>query len=535
MAKLQKIGLRLIAVAGAAIFLALTLYAWRYTMRIGLHSEALEDGKDSLLRNFLMLLLAVEIVFRLNTWKMYLTAGRIHALAVGAAVLVTVIGFKFVTDVHGMTECDQLHVYMAAEDIARGTGERFASGDDYFYCSPHQLGLAAIYAFLMKLTGVYSGDLLRVIHAICAGLAVYMGFRIIRELTDDRRVEILYLLGMLSFIPLYLYVLFVYGETIGVCGAFCAIWLFLKLNEEASSKNLWYLIPLALCMAVTYMARKGLMVLWVAMLIVEVLHCMRVRKVMPVLGLAGILAVMLVSQSLMIDLAEKRMDADFGEGVSLVSWIAMGMQEHENPQLPPGSYNGYHVEVYRAAGYDVNAAAEISGQYIAGRLEEWKENPGDFVRFYKMKILSQWNEPTYGAFIMTGLMDEPEKWVTELYYGDARQGWNKWLDAFQGMTWLLVSGYFICLLSGGAKDEVCAARESVKYLLGLILIGGFCFSVIWETKSRYIYPYAVLAIPCAAISLVYQYDRLPDVLKNMRKKTKRFWKKRGGEDHVQIK
>lgn len=547
MAKLQRAGQQLIAVVGAGIFLVLTIYSWRYTMCIGLHSEALGDVKDSLLRNLLLLLLAVEIVFRLNTWKKYLTAGRIHALAIGAAMFVTLVGFRFVADVHGMTECDQLHVYMAAEDIAHGTGERFVAGDDYFYCSPHQLGLAAVYAFFMKLTGMYNEDLLRCIHALCAGLAVYMGFRVVRELADDRRAEILFLLGMVSFLPLYLYVLFVYGETIGVCGALCAVWFYLKLHNSAPKRNLWYLIPLALCMAMTYMARKGLLIVWIAMAIVELFYCMRERKVLLLLGLAGVLAVTLSCQSLMIHVSEKRMGADFGKGVSLVSWLAMGMQEHENPDLPPGSYNGYHVEVYRSVGYDVEAASEISRQYIVGRFEEWRENPRDFIRFYKRKVLSQWNEPTYGAFLMTGLMNEPEEWVTETYYGETRQGWNKWLDAFQGVSWLLVFGYFVYLLAGGAEGKVRAddkAKADIKagadkgparYLLGLILIGGFCFSVIWETKSRYIYPYAVLAIPCAAISLVYYYDHLPGVLKDVSDKIKSLGKKSGGENHVQIK
>jgi hypothetical protein len=183
----------------------------------------------------------------------------------------------------------------------------------------------------------------------------------------------------------------------------------------------------------------------------------------------------------------------------------MGMQDYPNGSLPPGSYNGYHVKVYREADYDVEAASAVSRQYIEERIAQWREDPGDAIRFYKLKILSQWNEPTYGAFLMTGLMDEPKDWIQELYYGDERTGWNRWLDAFQGVTYLLLFGFFICLLSGRAKPE--------QYLMGLILIGGFCFSVIWETKSRYIYPYSVMAIPCAAVSLVYYYDRLPELLR----------------------
>ena len=48
----------------------------------------------------------------------------------------------------------------------------------------------------------------------------------------------------------------------------------------------------------------------------------------------------------------------------------------------------------------------------------------------------------------------------------------------------------------------------MEYLPGVILIGEFCFSMIWEANSRYVYPYAVLMIPFAACSLAYAGDLL---------------------------
>lgn len=515
MAKLQKTGVQLIAFAGGILFLFLTVYSWRYTMQISVYSEVLTDSADSFIGKVLLLLLAAEIVFRLGTWKKYLTAQRIHWLSVCAAFVTVLIGLKLVADAHGVTECDQLHLYMASEDICV-YGDRFVSGDDYFYCFPNQLGLAGIYAVLLQTAGRCSEDVLRVVHALCAGIIVYMGFRIVRELSDDRRAEILYLCGMVSYLPLYLYILFVYGETLGLCAAFCAVWFFLRANRCETEKKWFYWIAVGISMTITYMARQGLLVVGIAMLIVQFFQCLRERRVIPLLCMTGILIMAMGIQSLGIAVSQKRMGADFGDGIPVLSWIAMGMQENETSGLAPGSYNGYLVDTYREAGYDAQAAADMSRQYIAERLENWSQSPRDMLLFYKMKILSQWNEPTYGSFIMTGLMDDPQAWVEDLYHGDSRMRWCDWLNAFQGVIYLMVLGGFLRLLPGREAPE--------QYLPGLILIGGFCFSVLWEAKGRYIYPYSVLAIPFAAMSLVYYYDKLPGILRNCRSKIRSKYK-----------
>lgn len=521
MEKLQRMGKRIIAVIGSMLFLALTFYSWRYTLQSSVPLETLSDSADSPLGKLLLLLLAVEIVFRLGSWRQYLTAGRTHVIAVCAAVVTVLIGLKFVFATHGVVISDSLHLYMAAQEICTGEAD-FVICDDYFYCYPNQLGLAGMYAVLLRLTGIFHADMFRVIHALCAGLTVYMGFRIVRELSDDRRAEVLYLCGIVSYIPLYLYVLFIYGETIGVCAAFCTVWLFIRANR-CKTEWVWvYWVSMGIAMAVTYMARQGLIVVGIAMLIVQLLRFLRSRKLVPLLGMAGVLVVALGMQSLVMWLSQQRLGTDFGRGIPSVSWIAMGMQENTYYDFPQGSYNGYIVDVYRETDYDAEAAAQKAKAYIAERFEEWSRDPADLVQFYKRKILGQWNEPTYSGFIMTRLMEEPKPWVEDLYFGDAQVKWCVWLNAFQGVIYLLILGRFLWLLSGRAEPE--------QYLLGLILIGGFCFSVLWEAKSRYIYPYSVLAIPCAAMSLTYYYDMAPRWLKRAWVKIKNRFRKEEREN-----
>jgi len=490
---------KFIAAVGTVLFLILTIYAWRYTMKVDLYSEGLADVKDTAWRGALLFLIAVELVCRLGTWKKYLTPKRVHILAVIVSVGVAVISCKLVMDAHSVTGTDQLHLYMVAEDIESGSGERFASGYDYFFCFPNQLGMGGIYAAVMHIAG-HSQDVLRYLQSFCAGLTAYLGFLITRQLSDDRRAEIMYLLGMSCFLPLYLYTMFVYGETIGVCAMFACVWTFLRAQEAQGRRRYVYWAVLALGMIIMYSARQGLIVVGIAMLMVQILIWLNGGEKKALFLMACALLLMIVGQKAIIKLSESRMDADFGKGAPAVSWIAMGMQVHENEDLPPGYYNGYQVQVFKDAGLDTDKAAEISRAYIRERLTYWGGHPGEMLRFYKGKILGQWNEPTYHAFIMTNLMEEPEDWIYDLYWGDVRRDWDQYLNAFQSVVYLLVFASFVLLFMGKRKPQ--------EYLLGLILLGGFFFSVIWETKSRYIYPYSVVMIPCAVISLAAWCDRI---------------------------
>lgn len=93
------------------------------------------------------------------------------------------------------------------------------SQGQYFSIYSFQLGLANIYAFFCRIRGEYDFRTIQYLHAECIGLTVLFGFLLSRELFNDWGIECLYLFYSISFVPIYLYSLYIYGETIGVLGA----------------------------------------------------------------------------------------------------------------------------------------------------------------------------------------------------------------------------------------------------------------------------------------------------------------------------
>lgn len=61
----------------------------------------------------------------------------------------------------------------------------------------------------------------------------------------------------------------------------------------------------------------------------------------------------------------------------------------------------------------------------------------------------------------------------------------------------------------------------LRQLLALAVIGGFCFSLLWEAKTRYILPYYLFMFPCAAVGYEELLKKIcsywPRMLKNKKR------------------
>lgn len=495
MEKLQRIGLGIIAGIGTVIFLFLTFTGWRYTINMSIENESLSMAVDSGWKQLLFLAGALLLAAVLYLRGGHLKKSTVHGLAVILSAAVTAALFLLIRDAHAYAISDQGQIYLAAVEMLSGNETTILSGGGYFEVYPFQIGLAWIYSWIFRITGSSSFEVLQMVQAVCTGLTVYAGFRITRELFASTRAECIYLVCVLGCLPMYLYTLFIYGETFGICSVLYGIWFFLRANREGTGGRtavIFWLLA-AVVMTLACIVRSALIIVWIAMFIIQVLAVLKDRKVL-LLAMAGIsLLFILGGQRLLITAVQSGTGARLDGGMPVSLWIAMGLQENDLDDNRPGSYNGYSLALFEECEYDREQSNDYALREIRRRLQELWEEPEDMLAFFKLKLLNQWIEPTYGSFTMTHYMSEPEEWVEEIYFGDTGGRLKGFLNLYQNLVWLAVLGYFLKLLRG--------KERTVCWLPGLILIGGFLFSVIWEAKSRYILPYAVIALPYVAGSL----------------------------------
>lgn len=55
----------------------------------------------------------------------------------------------------------------------------------------------------------------------------------------------------------------------------------------------------------------------------------------------------------------------------------------------------------------------------------------------------------------------------------------------------------------GAIGSLIKKKRLEDYLIPVVLVGGFLFSLLWEAKPRYVYPYFVILLPYATVGIAY--------------------------------
>lgn len=497
MEKTIRILTKIMAVIGMAAMLFLILYSWRYTKRL-YYSEAILDENDSILWNLFSLVIAICAVAVLCWVADRLSKKTLLVIAICCMGFVAAFGGYLAWSADIYTVADQLQVYVAARAFATGDLE-WLNGYEYFRVYPFQFGLVEIYSLILRATGTegYLGIVLT--QAIATGIAVFGGFCITREIFDSKKVELIYLGLALTFLPIYHYAMFVYGEAFGVCFMTWGIYFFLRANRENYRRKDWLISMLfsVLFMTMAYVVRSSVLIAWVALTILQILICMKRKKTLPILGVVVMILAMNLGQSAAIKIAGNKIGQEYEAGCPSIMWIAMGMMEEEDGNLAgPGSANDFNRLTFINCNFDADAASAIAKDKIQERIGTFSENPSYFFRFYKEKILCQWNEPTYGAFRMTSYLLEPKEWVSKVYMDEAVSARVRgFLNRYQAISYLAIFGAFLSLFLGK-----CDLRQLFPVLL---FLGGFFFSILWETKSRYAYPYMVMVLPGVAASMSY--------------------------------
>lgn len=498
MEKLQKICLKLIALSGMLIFGYLTVAAWTSSARIYTTSEAVIWARDQIWKNLLFTMAALLLCAGAGALSDKLSDRALNVGGIVLSIAVTAGCCLLAAGAHTYPDADQIYVYEVAENFFSGDYTNIQT-EWYFNNYPYQLGVGLLFGIIMRIGGSDSYLVIQYAQAVCAGVAVYALFRITRELFQSKRASAMVLLCAAAFMPMYLYTIFLYGETLGVCFSLLGLLFWLLANDTKPRKRkitVLYWILTALCLTVCCTARTALVLVLAAMIITSLLRAMTDKRWHALALMVLVLIFVAGMQKILVEYVEKQAGVELADGEPPLLVVAMGIQDEDPNGTGPGSYNSYDIWLYFECGFDGKEASAKAFLNMKQTLYRWFRDPLYMIRYMNQKILNQWNEATYGGFFMTAHQQEPEDWVRELYTGEAGNRWYEFLNLYQGAVYAMFLVYFVALLRG-------ERGQAIYYLPALLLIGEFCFSMIWEAKSRYVYPYIVLTMPCVAWSMVH--------------------------------
>lgn len=373
-----------------------------------------------------------------------------------------------------------------------------------------QKGLAILYEILFTLFGDFNYRPAKILHVVWWILTILAGYGFLKLNTDRPVFRILYCVMMLGCLPLLFYLPYIYGDVLSIS---FGIILFYGVAAYEHSGQKRYIALASFAAGLAVLARKNTWIVLVAVAVYVLLVSLRKKKVRYLMAGTAILLTAALSVKAVDVIYEVRSGYPSGVGIPSILWVAMGLQETEGRA---GVYNRYQQATFTDYDCQQELAAQQGKEYIRERLEEFSQDPGMAFNFFKNKLEGQWIEPMYAALESTESFEEGAELspvLESLYYGELGRIIWKLTNYYQSILYL--TGLMALVMLGilwWKKKEV----PTSLWLPWIAVFGGFLFSILWEAKSRYVFPYCVFMILYAPEGL-YQMGLLLCKLPKLRK------------------
>ena len=404
---------------------------------------------------------------------------------------------------------DQINTTAFAAYCREGNFSMLSPGG-YVGMYQQQKGLGILYEILFALFGNFNYRPAKILHVVWWILTILAGYGFLKLNTDRPVFRMLYCVMMLGCFPFLFYLPYIYGDVLSI--SFGTI-LFYGVASYEHSGQKRYIALASFAAGLAVLARKNTWIILIAVVVYALLSSLKKRKLKYLLAGTAILLTAALSVKAVDVVYEVRSGYPSGVGIPSILWVAMGLQETEGRA---GVYNRYQQTTFADCDFQQESATQQGKIYIRERLEEFSQNQGKAFSFFKNKLKGQWIEPMYAALETTESFEEGtvlSPALESLYYGAlGRIIWNL-TNYYQSILYLagLMALVMLGILWWKKKDV-----PTSLWLPWIAVFGGFLFSIMWEAKSRYVFPYCVFMILYAPEGL-YQMGLLLCKLPKLRK------------------
>ncbi|MCD7835212.1 MAG: hypothetical protein LUG83_00835 [Lachnospiraceae bacterium] len=418
---------------------------------------------------------------------------RMDVIAAAAGVVCTAVSVYWIIASKTEPQGDQANIVSYAVAYKNGDTSSLLKGG-YVGIHQQQLGLITFMRVLFLFFGQGNYKAYQYFSALMVFVIIFFGHKIIQRISGNNlKADIIYLLLMLCCIPMYGYTPFVYGEIPSTGMALLAAWILLSVIDSF----VWWKLPAlaAVCGAMVQLRQNTLIIAAAFIIVVLVKLIQRARKELFFTGLAVIAGIALMQ--LGVTMIYKPFISEDTKSTPAVLFIAMGT--HDTIEGEPGWFDNYNEDLYSEAEYDYYTASGLGWEEVEKFIDKCVSDPGYAIDFFTLKMNIQWNVPMYQCLVMNNsFYDEPYKFADDIYFN----GNDKELEEFMNIYQLLVYGGVLCSLIIMRKRWTSVEN----WLLLISVYGGFLFSMMWEAKPRYVFPYFILMIPYAAVGIAELLD-----------------------------
>ncbi len=390
-------------------------------------------------------------------------------------------------------------------DFLRGDFSDISSG--YLAVYPFQLSYCLIGEGLTLYFGAGNYLIYQLLNIVSILLTLFFLYETTWELFADIRICRAFSLISIGCLPLYVYSTYIYNDIWSLAPLFGGFWFLIRFMKSGK------LLPgvlAALLSALSFFIKSNGTIALVAMGGILAADALRILIGKNGKLAAGRLVILLLMIALSLGLRrgvnawyEHRSGLAIASGVPAAAYFAMGMEETDGKF---GWYNGTNAGYLADAGGDAARASEAAMIEVRELLEERLANPKAFLRFYGMKFLQQWADPTAASLREQELTGRHQEGLQPSIAGSLIYGWGyRLMQAVMHLFHLL-----LCFFAAAALLRICLGRSRVTEILALLplfVIGGILFHELWEASGRYTLRYTLALLPFAAAGVIQLLGR----------------------------
>ena len=488
---MQKKIINIFLITNIIIWLYLTINALLYSWQNKeLMDEHVYITNDSVLINVLVQIIVYAIIVVIGKRCISVKNINTRIIAIVVGIVATIMSIYWVIASGTSPQADARAVCLAASKMNAGDYSDLMQGE-YVAVYPQQLGLITIMRVLFALFGDMNYLSYQILSALCVFVIIFSIYEFTKLLSNDNKlVEIYSIVLAFLCLPMYMYTAFVYGEILSTTLIMVSLVLFLKIYNKITIVRC---VMLAVTCMGAIMARENSLIFVIAMLVILTVKiiCRDKRSVALCMALTVIIGTVMQSAFIKI-LYDSHWEEDTSHLPSLL-WVAMGTNDDYGY---PGWYNGLATNLFWDNNLDEGASKEAAVEVLKNFAGVCKDNPSYGLDFYNRKITSQWCAPMYQSLVMNNNIEGGQSQIAEAIYHDSRI-WAA-MDKFMNQYQLVIYISILLLLILMIKNR----NIGIEFYVGLMVVfGGFLFSILWEAKTRYVFPYLIVLLPYAAYGM----------------------------------
>lgn len=484
MKKISKICISIINIISIIIAVTLLLMSILKTSYIDI-KEVTTFQRDNLILNIIILVVFLLILLYIYRKKEKINIGKKFCIAI--TILLAILCLIYIIFGKFVPTADQWSVFNIAKQFHNGDFSAMDVGGE-LHRYPNQIGIITIIYYLGYIFGIdkYSYiQFMNIIFLIVSFIFIYkICKKVFARYKSENRNKLTYVF-LVMFLPIAFYTTFVYGNIIGFSLSIISLYYCLCYIEDKKAKNILLTI---ICIVGAVIIKSNYAINLIGIILILLCNLFEDKKYINIFVILLIIVSQILSNSLIKLNIERITKAKVSNGIPKTAWIAMGLQKGD--ERAEGWYNRYTLGVFEKNEYNIEETNEEAKNEIKERIKYFISNPKDSYIFFRNKIESEWNEPTYQSlWIMHYMKNQTE----ETYIFDGKINENlinkiyiKYCNIIQLIILFGACYYFILNFRKNNIDELSFA---------IIFIGGFIFHLFWEAKSQYTITYFILLIP----------------------------------------